>query len=246
MQYTKTKMIYYHYKCYTPVKGNWKYINTPKKGESLSYGDLRETDSQNYKKDELYIMPQYMSGGDYANSGTVEISNHRVFLEQFKNVPGVHDVGGGYGTFAVVIRVDVYESNEEIKTIINNLDNYSLIDEKDHSNLEMELSNKAWDSWARNDMLDLIQKSHPSLENYEADDNFDYLFYQASDEANEYWEAEGGDMYIRLEKILPYLKDRLLVRVLKQEDLPLLVSYDWESDRAHEEFEKRLRGEKIE
>lgn len=248
MQFTKNKIAYYHYECYTKVKDQyWEYIHKPERGDSLYYGDLKEANPDEYKKNELYIMPEFISGGDYANSGTVEISNHRVFLEQFKNTKGVHDVYGGYGTFAVAIRADVYESNKEIKEIIDKLNDYPLIDDEDLSNLEVELSDKAWDSWARDDMLDLIRKSHPSLENYEADDDFDYLFYQASDEAGEYWEAEqGGSMFIRLENITPYLRDRLIVKITKHEDLPLLVGHDWVSKEAYKEFEEKLKGIKCE
>lgn len=81
--------------------------------------------------------------------------NHRSFLKDYKDIDGIHDVSGGYGTFAVAIRQDVYESNDEIKEIIDGLENYCLINEEDYSELETEESDKAWENWARQDLVSL-------------------------------------------------------------------------------------------
>lgn len=237
-------MNYYRYESYQKNKGEWKWINIPEKGNALSYGDLKEESyPESYKKNELYIMPDELSGSDYSNSSTVEISNHRVFLESFKEINGVHDVFGGFGTYAVAIRLDVYESNQEIKETIDNLKDYCIINEDDLSELEREKTDEAWDSWARESMLSLIQESDPRLEEFNDHDDFDIMFFQAAEEAHEYWEAEaGGSMSIRLENITPYLRDMILVALTEKEDLPLLVSHEWVSKKAQKDFETKLKG----
>ena len=218
------------------------------KGDSISWSDLDPTQCpEGHDKKDIYAVPELMSGGDYANSSTVEVSNHRVFLEEFKDLEGVHEVWGGYGSFAVAIRVDVLENNEEIIDTLNGLENYPVINDEDLSNLENEKSEEAWNDWAESDMRRLLRDSHDLLdedfiEDYDRED-FKYLFYQCSEEAGEYWEAEsGGSMYIRLESIAPYMRDRLLLAKIPDKDLPLLVSHTWVSKKALEEFQNKLKG----
>lgn len=229
----------YHYECYDPRKG---YIHTPEPDQSLAYGDLISCPHREYPDKELFVMPKYLSGSDYCNSGVVEVSNHRAFLEEFKDVEGVHEVWGGFGTYAVAIRLDVYESNEEIKGVVNALDDYPVLDQDDLSRLEDERSQEAWDDWARADALRLLQKSHEYLEEF--DDDFDDDFYRACDESGTYWAFESGNsIYIDFERVIPYVRDRLLARIAPLKDLPLLVSHDWVSKEAKGLFLSRLKGE---
>jgi hypothetical protein len=233
-------MDYYTYERYDTKHG---WIDFPLKGTfSLSYGDFIKCPCiDNINKKRIYIIPSYLSGGNYGSSSTIEISNHRVFLENYGKLKGIYDVCGGFDSFGVAIRLDVYESNEEIKKLINKLDDNPLISDEDLNELEMELQEKAWEDWARHDMLNLINKSHPLLKEYEAEEDFDMFFYHACNEANEYWVNEQGNtMYISLEKIVPYLRDFLLTNIV---DLPLLISHEWKSERARKLFEKKLKGE---
>lgn len=227
---------YFRYESYDSEKG---YITEPEKNVKLYFGAFIECDPQNYKKSEIYIMPDECSGSDYSG-GIYNISNHRSFLKMFKNVDGVYDVWGGLGTFLIAIRLDVYESNEEIKEVIDSLKDYCIIDEEDLTQLEYNLQDKAWKNWAKSDMIRLIKSSHNFLEDFEEENlpDFDSLFYQSAEEANEYWEPDGNDVYIRLENICPYLRDRILVKIMDRKDLPLLMGHDWKSEKAKKEFTK--------
>jgi len=130
----------YTYESYHPKEG---WINTPDpEDNSLSYGDFKEAfypkdvDIESLEdKENLYLMPQFMTGRDYANSSTLEISNHRVFLNKYGEVPGVYDVWGGFGTFAIAIRLSTYLSNEQIRIDIDHLEDYPILSEEDLSEL---------------------------------------------------------------------------------------------------------------
>lgn len=101
------------------IKGVWELIILDP-GSRISWSDLHpfngEANEETLKT--IYLVPDLLSGGDYSNSSEVQVSNHRSFLKEFKNVEGVYDVWGGFGSFAVAIRADVAESNEQIKSLI--------------------------------------------------------------------------------------------------------------------------------
>ncbi len=233
---------------------NYRYDdNAPEEGDIISYGDLKrasfikDVDLEEIKdKETYYLMPQYMSGGDYASSSTVEISNHRVFLKEYKEVPGVFDVCGGFGTFAIAIRLDIYLSKEEIKETIDGLEDYALINEEDLSELEMEKTNEAWDNWTHENAFDNLKKSHTNLENLIEPENFRYYFEMAADENEINWEAEaGGSMYIDIDGVIAILRDRALVKITPDDDLPLLVEHQWVSKYALTVYENRLNGSHV-
>lgn len=224
-------MNYYRYVDYVPTK------------KTLSYGDLVSTDDTPTKSNKklLYLMPELMSGGDYTDSGTYNISNHRVFLKEYGKYAGVHPVTGGWGTFAVAIRLDVLDRHPEIQECLDGLTRYPVIDDQDLSDLETEKSEEAWKEWGKDDLVRELRK-FPGLENFEPDDKFEFLFYEASQEAGEYWASEaGGSMYIHMDKIAPYVRDIILLATV---ELPLLVGHTWVSQDALKEFESRLRGGK--
>ena len=125
------------------------YTNeSPLQGQRLSYGNIREVSNhEGYSDKELYLMPDSMTGSDYSGN-LINKSNHDVFLKDHEEKEGVHDVYGGYGTFAVAIRKDAYESDEDLRQEIDGLEDYPLLDEEEHSRLEVEASVEAWNNWA--------------------------------------------------------------------------------------------------
>lgn len=244
-------MDFYRYEEYIPNEG---WIDTPKKGVVLSCGDFKQvfTDSPDYdlsdpiNQKHLYIMPAELSGSDYSGS-TSTMSNYRVFLKEHKRKAGVWDVTGGVGTYGIAIRYDRYLKNESIKEDLDGLEGYGILCEEDHSELEMEQTDKCWESSVKWDVVDALQKSHSLLEDFEECDTLRFHFEQSAAETNTYWENESaGSMYIRLDDIISDLRDRLLVMVVPFEELPLLVSHEWVSQEALAKFEKRLSGEELE
>lgn len=186
---------------------------------SFSYGDLHELrDRDQFDEDMVHevVVPKYLVGSDYSGS-TVEMSNHRSFLKSFKDVDGVYNCYGGYGTFAVIILASV--DNDEIASAVRALHEYPLLNEEDHSELEIDLQNEQWGEayGTRHEFIEALEKRF-NLEELELEvpegqtDNMYELFENARERANEYWEAEtGGTMYIRVEKVAAVVEWQELV-----------------------------------
>lgn len=142
-----------------------------------------------------YLWLDLMGGSDYSGNA-LEKSNYDVFLEQFGTVDGVLDVHGGYGSYGVLIRRDVYDSNAEIREQLERLDNYPVLDEEHMSGLEVQAQNEAWDGWTCADFRHALGKRFPELE--DAVDEVPSAdlrdeFESACNDQNVYWENETGN-----------------------------------------------------
>jgi len=85
--------------------GVWDYSPPdPFDNESLSWGDVRPIKGTEAALTD-YFEPSYMGGSDYSG-GSVEVSNHKVFLEEFGDLPGVHEIHGDFDMYGVAIRLD--------------------------------------------------------------------------------------------------------------------------------------------
>ena len=84
---------------------SYRGTDIPEGQSRLSYGDLKTLHVLEVT-DMDFLTPDSLSGSDYCHSGSVEVSNHRVFLERYGKLPNVYDVYGGMGTFAIAIRLD--------------------------------------------------------------------------------------------------------------------------------------------
>ena len=51
----------------------WHYVTTIDDNDSASYGDFNPVDSDAEITRSHYLMPDYLSGGDYANSSMLEV-----------------------------------------------------------------------------------------------------------------------------------------------------------------------------
>ena len=135
----------------------WRDNTKPEDLARLYYGDLKPLNGSTPEPTD-FLMPGLLSGSDYCDSGSVEVSNHRVFLERYGKLPNVYDVYGGYGTFAVAIRRD--SVTPEMQADLDALDDYPLLDEDDHSEVEMEAEQESWESYARADFAqELVKKT---------------------------------------------------------------------------------------
>ncbi len=175
------------------------------------------------------LLPQVMSGGHYADSCQVEVSNHRVFLERFAGQcsctrvdgdeatfkchcdasltteiekAGTHQVVGGHGTYGVAIEIN--KITPAMLDVLEALDNYPIIDESDLSECETESQNEAWENWLRHDFQRELVKTYPDL----ADDIEDLpanrlweLFWIADEEGYVNWVYE-PDAYCRIEDVM--------------------------------------------
>jgi hypothetical protein len=168
-----------------------------------------------------YIMPDLLSGSDYSGSA-VERSNYQTFLDAFGDLPGVHPVTGGYGTYAIAIHRKTYEvaarssSHSHHDTIarlaemyetLTALEDYPVLDDEAMYELEREWQNEAWDWTIRGDYLTALAERIQALaEDQDLYATIDWLdvddglirqtFETAADDACIYWETENSSSWI--------------------------------------------------
>jgi hypothetical protein len=187
---------------------------------STSYGDWDELKDSDELTPDVYILIEYTRGSDYSGS-LVEISNRKA-LEELCQAAGLEDgegyidYYGGYGTRELAIKVQALCGADDngflvaIVEAIEGLEDYPLLDEDLHSQLEMESQNEAWESDIRRDFQRALGKYFKSLledagmdqlaeyaddcyDEWVTDQLADQWFYQLADFANEYWSNESGE-----------------------------------------------------
>ena len=231
--------MYYTYRGNQLINHVWEPI-VPQVGDRLSYGDF-ESVKPDLKNEHDYIMPEEMSGSDYSG-GIVQVSNHRVFIKEFGKTEGVYDVYGGMGTYAVAIRIDVAEANEEIKSVLAGLTDYPLIDEEDWSNLEMDWQKKTIPDILRGirhdfDIEEFVENADQYIEDDEA---LEELVWKAIKELGLDWHYENTEAYLSSDNILPYIEDRILLEHCS--NLPILINRKWSCHQTQAMYEQKLKG----
>lgn len=168
---------------------------------NLRYGDWHAS------KHGHHLVPSFLSGSDYSGA-LVTRSNYEVWQTMFPEGRNVWwtTVSGGHGTYAIVINLEGIpeEVEEEVAEVLNGLQNYPLIDEDHHSNLEMESQNEAWEDWGRKDFRRALEKKVEGDLNLDdvKDQDIDELFHGVAEEIGEYWvNEEGSGSYIDVKKI---------------------------------------------
>jgi hypothetical protein len=137
-------------------------------------------------------------------------SNARVFREEFRRELELAD-GDADG-----ISLDVRYVSEEMLETLDSLEGYPLISEDDHSQLELELQDEAWESWAAADwralVLQLLADHAPdSIEDPEdwaetalepvTSETLHELFWACCDQSSTYWqEGSGCEQWIDLKR----------------------------------------------
>lgn len=213
---------------------------------SISYSDLNRTNEIPCKNtlELFYSMPDTLSGSDYSGSMYNE-SNHRVFLAEHGDVPGIYDVWGGYGSFGVAIRLDAL-TNEDIKRDLETMEEYGILSDEDYYELQNGYIKTNWEEYVRDDFLKQIRKSDSFLSDLKiSKPKLLELFQECTDETGEAWEKEGPhQVFISLDKIVPVARDMLLARKTPVKRLPLLLVHEWASHTAEEIFLSRIGGKK--
>jgi hypothetical protein len=116
---------------------------------------------------------------------------------------------------------------------LHGLESYPLLSEDDHSELELELQDEAWDSWAARDWAAAVEKrlalyAPETANQYWAADTMETvaadklreLFHACCESANEYWFEDGTEQYIRIDQVAAALD---LADLLELTGLPLLA-----------------------
>lgn len=172
---------------------NQRYnIHAIKDDKSIYCGDMERDDNGEYIEIYLTVYSDY-------HGGVVEKSNCDEFLERFKEVEGVHEFYGGYGTRGVLVKYDVFTSNEEIQEVMMQLERYPSLNDDRWSELEQEIENESWDDWIKSDLISELEKRDIP---YNEDELYS-KFFKLSDEIGEYFECESHNSgYIDVEKIV--------------------------------------------
>lgn len=177
----------------------------------LSYGHWNKLTDNDFLEPTTVLVPDYLSGSDYSG-GTAYRSNYNVFLEEFGDLPGVYDISGGHGTYAIGIRLD--SLNDDMLDILHGLEDYPVIDEEAMSELETEQEDEAWENWTRSEFTRALTQKFPDLEEEIEDlsnDQLFELFRESADKANEYWEHDAEGARINVKRI---------VETIDEEDIP--------------------------
>ena len=137
--------------------------------DSVSYGDISHKEDR-YHTIPLFEIP-YATGSDYSG-GLVTRSNYEVIQEMAKEdeelADFLVDTYGGHGTYGLFIRLDLEdEVPQELIDVVGALEQYPLLNDEHHGNLEMEAEDEAWDSWGRSDFHRALEKSHLALDHEE-------------------------------------------------------------------------------
>jgi len=164
-----------------------------------------------------YIVLKGLRGSDYGGD-SVEIANYRVFMEKFGKCAGVHPLTGDYGSYGVAIRADCFTS--EMGEMLKNLEIYPILDENVLEDVEIESHEEAWDNWARDDFLRLLDnKFGEKIDVYaleEDDDNLWELFHNAVEKSNAEWIIyTGNSATIDIERVASVIGIEDLKKALK-------------------------------
>jgi len=222
----------------------WTGLEQPLNGDRLSYGDFKECDSQGMNPKDYYITPDEMSGSNY--SGTlIHKSNFDVFLKQYKKYAGIHEVWGGFSTFAVVIRADALNRHPDIKELLDGLEDYSVLDDEDYSNKEQEAYDEAWKDYYEHDVIvsiqDVLKDDDWEPTEKEFPDGLRYAFDMLLEVTQEEWQIEtGGSAWVRVDKPALAIAERILLNKTPDKDLPLLMDRNWSLEITRQDFLKRL------
>lgn len=151
------------------------------------------------------FQPAYMSGSDYSG-GSVERANFATFCAAYVNgdeaedVPGLILYSGGYGTYGLVIRLDLAEPlPRDLVSLLAGLADYPLLNEEAHSEWCRKAQREAWDSYLADDFRQLAEKVH-GIECYGVSDDqlWDFFWqFQSDSDYLEWGENLGGDQYVR-------------------------------------------------
>jgi hypothetical protein len=163
-------------------------------GASVCYGTFENGTARAGAPQWFEVEPA--AGSDYSG-GTVTLANQRELkrlLTECEELAGAECVWctayGGHGTYALFV---VYAAlPEEIREVLDALDDYPSVNDEALSELESELGSEAWEAWGQTDLRRAIEKEFGAdLESITPDHLFD-LFRVAGECMGREWEFEQG------------------------------------------------------
>ena len=163
-----------------------------------NYGSDNHPYWQSSDKDnaDIAIHPSLVYG-DYCNTGAVGKSNvdYIMGLTELVERTGLYELCEAYNTTSVAIPIKALEDPELVE-ILGALDNYPVLDEEHYSNVEQEMQNEAWESYARREFETYLIDKGLLSENKDFDDEYiDSIFGKLSQKTNCDIAQPDGDSY---------------------------------------------------
>lgn len=184
-----------------PVTG----YDIPEPGvDTWTYGDWMDAQPFVTRETATHILVPYTSYSDYSGS-TVEASNHRSLLRDYADT--FVDVHGGYDTRALLLPVDWTppgDGSDGLLDALESLSDYPLYDEEDHSALEDELAQDAWEQYLSYDVNSALDDSDVPDEILDATDGdtLRELFYEIT-----YEQPHGPECEDAVSAYFPFFDD---------------------------------------
>lgn len=207
-------------------------------GNHMHYGDLKPVEKVNadivkdrldnpeWKNNDLYLIPAYMSYGDYDNSCMVERSNRKLFLEEYKEESGIYTITGRYGSSGVAISFKwlLDPANEEkaqsIIDLLNGLNDYPCIDDEDMSNMEYEAFYEALKDYGIEDTQRALSKKYGITVHDYNRDKLEEMILEIDRNGNPVFMIEsGGICYIDVD-------DMIVPKISREQFISVLTDYE--------------------
>lgn len=123
-------------------------------GDTVHWSDVRAAGDSDWCEGRAILTFDYTAWGDYVGS-MVERSNCRAMLEDFPET--FVEVRGDYGSKCLAVFADA-AIPELVADVIRALAEYPLYSDEDHSNLEMEETEEAWEQYAESDLTRELER----------------------------------------------------------------------------------------
>jgi hypothetical protein len=130
---------------YYPAFGPAEIRDAPAGGDTWYYGEWDYVAAS----EATHILLGYTRWSDYSGSA-VDRSNYRSLLRDFP--AAFVDVYGGYDTSQLMLPVSYRDADDYLIGKLRKLADYPLYDDDDHSALEMEVAQEAWESYLDSDV----------------------------------------------------------------------------------------------
>ena len=116
----------------------------------------------------LGFVPSLFGYSDYGTTGLVGLSNFRTFLDSYDPHDAIHEIG--YGHNGCGIAVDIRFVTDDMIESIQAVENYPLLSDDDHSELEWEGVSKYWEAESTSDRVGMLQQYGLSIFAARSDD----------------------------------------------------------------------------
>jgi hypothetical protein len=157
-----------------------------------------------FNEGKLLLSLEFCSGCDYSSgSGSVSESNHRSFLAEYKDCPGIITTTGGYGSYGILVVAQCV--TEEMLETFAAVENYPLIDDDDHSALVFQRQREWWDGTGAPEFIREVKRHFDFFElDFEYEVDLFSLFSDACAEVSECLVEQDNSQswFIDMEKVV--------------------------------------------